>query len=181
MVSIDRKLSSRAVDQENLIDFVNRELVPVVEKIRLALLDTGGDVFGPDSAADGNFAVFDGTTGKLIAASGLTPEGVQFPAIVVIPDATLTVTADHIGKILECSNAAGCDITFNTGVMSANEWVEAFGTQGQVTFTQGTDFTIDKPPSLSRLTREAFCVARVTARVVGASTTSILVGDLEVT
>ncbi len=34
---INRKLSSKAVDQEYLLEFVNRELIPVVERLRLAM------------------------------------------------------------------------------------------------------------------------------------------------
>jgi len=34
---INRKLSTRPVDQEYLLEFVNKELVPVVERLRLAL------------------------------------------------------------------------------------------------------------------------------------------------
>lgn len=34
---INRKLSSKAVDKDYLLDFVNKELVPTVERLRLAL------------------------------------------------------------------------------------------------------------------------------------------------
>lgn len=34
---INRKLSSKAVDKDYLLEFVNRELIPVVERLRLAL------------------------------------------------------------------------------------------------------------------------------------------------
>ncbi len=34
---INRKLSAKAVDKEYLLDFVNKELVPVVERLRLVL------------------------------------------------------------------------------------------------------------------------------------------------
>ncbi len=43
MDKLDKKLSSRAVLKEDMGEFVNRELIPVVEKLRLltnALLDT---------------------------------------------------------------------------------------------------------------------------------------------
>lgn len=39
---VNKRLSSRSVGQEDVLDFINRELVPTVEKIRLltsALLD----------------------------------------------------------------------------------------------------------------------------------------------
>ncbi len=32
---VDKKLSNRSVTEEGLYDFINRELVPVVEKLRL--------------------------------------------------------------------------------------------------------------------------------------------------
>lgn len=34
---INRKLSSKAVDKDYLLEFVNRELIPVVERLRLAM------------------------------------------------------------------------------------------------------------------------------------------------
>ncbi len=34
---INRKLSSKPVEKDYLLDFVNKELVPVVERLRLAL------------------------------------------------------------------------------------------------------------------------------------------------
>jgi hypothetical protein len=34
---INRKLSTKPVDQEYLVEFINKELVPVVERLRLAL------------------------------------------------------------------------------------------------------------------------------------------------
>ncbi len=34
---INRKLSTKPVDQDYLLEFVNKELVPVVERLRLAL------------------------------------------------------------------------------------------------------------------------------------------------
>jgi hypothetical protein len=34
---VNRKLSARAVEKDYLLDFVNKELVPVVERIRLTL------------------------------------------------------------------------------------------------------------------------------------------------
>lgn len=49
MVEIDQKLSAREVTQEGLFSFINRELVPVVEKIRLALRDISADS-APDDA-----------------------------------------------------------------------------------------------------------------------------------
>ncbi len=36
----DKKLSSREVTKDNVLEFVNRELIPLVEKIRIALGDT---------------------------------------------------------------------------------------------------------------------------------------------
>jgi hypothetical protein len=51
---------------------------PLVSTLSWTTIAGGGDVVGPASAADGNFAVFDGTTGKLIkqpTAASLTTAG----------------------------------------------------------------------------------------------------------
>ena len=37
MVDINQKLSSRAVSQEDVVEALNREIIPVVEKIRIVL------------------------------------------------------------------------------------------------------------------------------------------------
>lgn len=80
---LDKKLSARSVRMEDLEEFVNRELVPVVEKLRLltsALLDRylegEGDPEGVVAADTG--AIYqrqDGTPGTLLyvkAGSGNT-------------------------------------------------------------------------------------------------------------
>lgn len=41
---VNRKLSQRPVEQEYILDFINKELVPLVEKLRLTL-DGLQDVF----------------------------------------------------------------------------------------------------------------------------------------
>lgn len=50
---INRKLSSKAVDQEYLLDFVNKELVPVVERLRLALSALLGTVKSGEGDPEG--------------------------------------------------------------------------------------------------------------------------------
>lgn len=157
------------------------------------ILPTGvGDVTGPAGATDGNLPVFDGASGVLLADSGFSVADIlsyvvssvaaaKYPTIVVVSASTLTLGSSHVGAVIECTNAAGCNITIDHGVLAASEWFEAYATLGQVTFTQGTSLTADKPTSLSRKTREAFSTARLTARIVTSSTTSLLTGDLEVT
>lgn len=151
-----------------------------------------GDVVGPAGAVDAEIAVYDGTTGKIIKGGGFTialiaaatadlVAAVQYPPIVVVSASTLTIDVTYIGYVIECTNAAGCNITLPENILAARQWFKAYGTLGQVTFTQGANVQIDKPTSLSRKTREPFCSATVYCRSVGATDVFILEGDLEVT
>lgn len=106
-------------------------------------------------------------------------DAIKYPTVTTISASTLTLDATHLGCVLRCTNASGCAITVNTSILAVNQWFEAFATLGQVTFTQGSGVTINKPASLNRKTREAYSAARVTCTT--ASTTHLLSGDLEVT
>ena len=74
MVDINQKLSSRAVSQEDVVEALNREIIPVVEKIRLVLsglalrFPTGtGSPEGVVEAAPGSlYQRTDGAPGTLI-------------------------------------------------------------------------------------------------------------------
>lgn len=50
---ISRKLSSKAVDQDYLLEFVNKELTPVVERLRLALSALLGMVKSGEGSPEG--------------------------------------------------------------------------------------------------------------------------------
>lgn len=71
---INRKLSSKPVEKDYLLDFVNKELVPVVERLRLAqssmfsLLKSGeGDPEGVVEASVGAlYQRTDGVAGSLV-------------------------------------------------------------------------------------------------------------------
>ena len=71
---VDRKLSARPVLKTDVEDFINRELVPVVEKIRLlteALLDRITEGEGsPEGVVDADIGAIymrqDGTPGTLL-------------------------------------------------------------------------------------------------------------------
>lgn len=119
MVEIDRKLSQRPITQEGLLDFINRELIPVVEKIRLALatvgVTTGGDVFGPDGATAGHLASFADATGKLLADSGYTAAQLLLrPARAVT--ASRSSLADDPFYTLEFNSASPIVYTLAAGV-----------------------------------------------------------------
>lgn len=74
MVDIDQKLSNRAVSQEDVVEALNREIIPVVEKIRIVLsgltlrFPTGtGSPEGVVEAAPGSlYQRTDGAPGTLI-------------------------------------------------------------------------------------------------------------------
>ena len=74
MVDINQKLSSRAVSQEDVVEALNREIIPVVEKIRIVLsglalrFPTGtGSPEGVVEAAPGSlYQRTDGAPGTLI-------------------------------------------------------------------------------------------------------------------
>lgn len=182
---------------EPAINAVPGEALTKFCEVLATIIPTGsGNVTGPGSAVAGHIAVFDGITGRLIADGGGTIAdvlgtaaaaaaalvvAVQYPPITTVSAATLTIDASHIGYVIECTNAAGCNITLPENILAQRQWFKAYGTLGQVTFTQGTNVQIDKPTSLSRKTREAFCSATVYCRGVGATDVFILEGDLEVT
>lgn len=71
-----------------------------------------GDVAGPASAVNGNLASFSGTTGKLIADSGIVPANVallsgttQFTATQTISKNAATIPAGETGTLLNLGNA----------------------------------------------------------------------------
>ncbi len=63
--------------------------------------EEAGDVQGPDSAVDGNIALFDGTTGKLLKAAGVV-EGVA-----TIDATTNVLVGDGAGNAVDSGEAIG--------------------------------------------------------------------------
>ena len=101
----------------------------------------GGDVVGPSSSVDGNFAVFSGTTGKLIAepaAASLTAAGrASFNSGV---DVGVSSTTTGTLVFRNSANAFTTTIQASTSA-SANAsyfWPQAPGTAGQVLSTDGS-------------------------------------------
>lgn len=106
-------------------------------------ITTGGDVVGPSSSVDGNFAVFSGTTGKLIAepaAASLTAAGrATFNDGVNVGVSGPTGTTGTI-IFRNSANAFTTTIQASTSA-SANAsyfWPQAPGTTGQILSTDGS-------------------------------------------
>lgn len=102
------------------------------------------------------------------AAGGSGPQGAQgstgtsaLSGIVDVATTTLTlVRATHNGKILRFTNAAGCTVTYNTGVFSDGDVVYLEqGAVGQVVFA-GTG-SIHKPASKLAKTAELNALAAI--------------------
>lgn len=98
-----------------------------VSRVGSNLFVAGGGVVGPTAATSGNFATFNGASGKIIADSGLSPTRVAFS----IPAAGVGGTADAIaltltsgpaladgltlGFLPDAANTGGVTIDYNTG------------------------------------------------------------------
>lgn len=71
---INRKLSSKAVEKDYLLDFVNKELVPVVERLRLALAAFASQIKSGNGSPEGSVTAspgvfyqrLDGTLGSIL-------------------------------------------------------------------------------------------------------------------
>lgn len=89
--------ASVAADDVSIADagsyFTGTDVEAALQEIGAALGGSGsGDVVGPGSSTNNHVAVFSGTTGKLIADSGLTLAGVN------TGDQTITLTGDVTGS-----------------------------------------------------------------------------------
>lgn len=101
--------------------------------------------------------------------------GIQLAGIRTISGTTDTPTAADVGYLLVCTNAAGCTLTINGAVFAANDIVYAKGTQGQVTFAQGSGgMSIETAETL--LTEKAHAFA---ALVFTGAAVASLTGQLE--
>lgn len=79
-------------------------------------VSAGGDVNGPASSTDGNVALFDGVTGKLIKDSGKTL-GTSVPAGAVFTDTLPTITTSGSGNVVTGISIAGSTITQTKDVL----------------------------------------------------------------
>ena len=99
----------------------------------------------------------------------------RLAGIRTISGTTDTPTAADVGYLLLCTNAAGCSLTINGAVFAADDMVYAIGTQGQVTFVEGSgSMAIETPETL--LTEKAQAAA---ALLFTGSAAAQLVGQLE--
>lgn len=102
-----------------------------------------GVVIGPTSAVNGQVAVFDGTTGKLIKDSGLTL-GVSVPATAVFTDTTYTFDGTYNASTNKAATVSSITSRIEaldgsiTGTPSASQTLTAFSqTNGIVSATFG--------------------------------------------
>lgn len=101
-----------------------------------------GAVVGPSSSVDGQIAIFDGATGKVLADSGFTI-ATSVPANAVFTDTTYDVFDDTTDGLVPAASAAGDANKFlkgdGTWADPANtEYVFADGTDGSFTVTAGS-------------------------------------------
>lgn len=177
MVDIDRKISTRPVTEDDYLEFINKELIPVVEKLRLALVERG--VEGPASAETDNLASYADTTGQVIKDSGYSVADILLfraaVTVIEITTATLTLGLTHRGALLLYTNAAGCAVTI-PAVFAATDLVYHIqAAAGQVSFT-GSGVTVNKQGTLLALTAELNAPA---ATIFTSSTVCYLSGALE--
>lgn len=100
-----------------------------------------GDVTGPASAVSGNLAVFDGTTGKVIADSGESVASILADALAAAIAATLPVDlASEVFGDLPLSNLTGASaasrLLLRGSAAGAGDWQE--GTAGDGLEVSGT-------------------------------------------
>jgi len=128
-----------------------------------------GDVVGPASATDGNLAVFDGTTGKLIKDGGAAPAGTVSSVSVTTGNgvsgtvATATTTPAitlTLGAITPSSVAASGDVSDSVGSMASLR-LGALGLTSQAT---GDLISASSATQLSRI------AAAATGKVLQANT-----------
>jgi len=81
-----------------------------------------GNVIGPDSATDGDFALFDGATGKLLKGAGLTLAGNAFKSLRV------NSAADGV----EARDNAPSTLTIASGVIVPTKTMHLIDTEGAV-------------------------------------------------
>lgn len=79
-------------------------------------VSAGGDVNGPASSTDGNVALFDGATGKVIKDSGKTL-GTSVPAGAVFTDTLPSITTSGTGNVVTDISIAGSTITQTKDVL----------------------------------------------------------------
>jgi hypothetical protein len=101
-----------------------------------------GAVVGPSSSVDGQIAIFDGATGKVLKDSGFTI-ATSVPAGAVFTDTTYDVFDDTTDGLVPAASAAGDANKFlkgdGTWADPANtEYVFADGTDGSFTVTAGS-------------------------------------------
>jgi hypothetical protein len=101
-----------------------------------------GAVVGPSTSVDGQIAIFDGATGKVLADSGFTI-ATSVPADAVFTDTTYDVFDDTTDGLVPAASAAGDANKFlkgdGTWADPANtEYVFTSGTDGSFTVTEGS-------------------------------------------
>lgn len=142
-----------------------------------------GDVVGPASATDGNLAVFDGTTGKLIKDGGAAPTGTVSSVSVTtgngvsgtVATATTTPAITLTLGAITPSSVNGNTITTGTGTLTlgAGSTLATSATNSiTLTSTGATNVTLPTTGTLSAIAgTETLTNKRITKRV-GTTTSS---------
>ncbi len=113
--------------------------------------EEAGDVQGPDSSVDGNIALFDGTTGKLLKAAGAIPGGgatIESTNNILVGDGagnaistgeTLTLPANvtMVSPGTDVNIPSDCDLTTFFGE-NGTGYINANGVNGELTMSSGS-------------------------------------------
>ena len=97
----------------------------------IPLGESTGDVLGPDESEDGNIAIFDGVTGKIIADSGVNISQVPAPAPLGSP-APLVGDVIQIGNIGNLQFVDGVGSVFVDSLVGAQFIENDFGPESQI-------------------------------------------------
>lgn len=180
MVEINQKLSARPVDQEGLFEFINRELVPVVEKLRLATVELGESEFVTLSASDdldNERVLTAGTNITLTLASGTVTISATNP---LKPEREVTASRDNLADdpdyTLVFNSASAITYTVNASVVPVGtiQYLCTSGA-GQLTIASGTTLVTSAETLKLRRTGSGGQIHYLT------SATAKLFGDLELT
>jgi hypothetical protein len=158
MVEINQKLSTRPVSAEDMVEFLNRELVPVVEKIRRALVaefTLDQKFLVSEAAADlANALVLTaGTNITLTPGAGiLTVAAQSFGVATTLTGAANTLALVHANMVVPVSHTVATALTvppYSSVAFPLNTYILPWQTGvGLLSFVAGAGVTIQKPATM---------------------------------